>query len=442
VGPEVSAPVAEPDASALTASAALAQMRAGRLTSEALVQRCLGRIAAREAQVGAWECLDADAALAAARAADRARASGADLGLLHGIPVGIKDIIDTVDLPTALGSPIYAGRRCSWDAAGVAALRRAGALILGKTVTTEFAFFQPGKTRNPHDPARTPGGSSSGSAAAVADAMVPLALGTQTAGSVIRPAAFCGVFGYKASFGEFALSGIRPFAESLDTLGAFARCVDDLAIVRSALAGSAPESADSPADWRPRIGVCRTPQWDSAADATREAVERTAAHLARAGAQVEPLALPEAFAGLVEAQRTVMAYEAARNYAFEQQRHADLLSEPLRALFESGWRIARADCYAAKALLAQARASLPAAMGGCDVLLAPAVHGEPPLASAGTGDPLFCRTWTALHLPCLAVPAWTGPSGLPVGVQLVAAFGADALLLRAGRWIERRLPIV
>ena len=410
-------------------------IRAGTLSSEALVRACLARIEARERDVGAWEYLDPDRALALARAADR----GEGRGPLRGIPVGIKDIIDTVDMPTTLGSRLYLARQPQWDAACVAALRAAGAIILGKTVTTEFAYFQPGKTRNPHHLQHTPGGSSSGSAAAVADRMVPVALGSQTAASVIRPATFCGVFGYKASFGELSLSGIRPFAESLDTLGILARSVADIALVRDVLMGFPDAAAMAPLDAPPALGLCRTLQWSLAEACAQRAVEEGAEKMRRAGARVLDVELPPRFAALIDAQKTIMAYEAARNYLFETTRHAERLSDAFRALTDLGRRMPREAWVEARRLVRRASDDLGAVFAGCDALIVPATVGEAPLATTGTGDPVMSRMWTALHVPSLAVPVMTGPQGLPVGLQLIAAAGADELLLNVGDWCARAL---
>jgi len=425
----------------LSASDAAARIRARTLTSTALVEACLDRIDAREPEVGAWEHLDRDQALGAAREADRSEPRGP----LHGVPIGVKDIIDTADMPTALGSKIHAGRRPQQDAACVAAARAAGAIVLGKTVTTEFAYFTPGKTRNPHDVRRTPGGSSSGSAAAVADDMVPLALGSQTAASVIRPASFCGVFGYKASFGALSLSGIRPFADSLDALGIFARSIADIALLRGVLIDGPGVSADvariRPLPAPPRIGLCRTAQWMAAEPCARDALEASGEIFRRAGASLQDIELPPGFVALIDAQKTVMAYEAARNYAGEASRHPDLLSEAFRALLDMGARIGRESYDDAKRAIADAGAILPAAFGGCDVLVTPATIGEAPMADAGTGDPLMSRMWTALHLPALAVPVTKGPHGMPVGVQLIAMRGADALLLDVGSWAHQALLV-
>ena len=419
----------------LSATDAAAGIRAGEFTCEALVGACLERIAARERDVGAWAHLDGDRALDAARAADR----GAGRGALRGVPVGIKDIIDTFDMPTALGSAIYAGRRPRWDAACVAALRAAGAIVLGKTVTTEFAYFHPGKTRNPHHLQHTPGGSSSGSAAAVADGMVPVALGTQTAGSVIRPAAFCGVLGYKASFGELSLSGVRPFAESLDTLGILARSIADIALLRNVLMGF-PDQAPAPAlPAAPTLGLCRTAQWNLADACVHDDIEAAAERFRRAGARVCDIELPAHFAGLIDAQKTIMAYEAARNFLFETTRHAERLSEALRTLTDLGWRTPRNAYGDARRLVTSAQRELGAVLAGCEALIAPATLGEAPPAAAGTGDPVMNRMWTALHVPCIAVPAAKGPQGLPVGLQLIAAEGADERLLQVADWAVRAL---
>jgi len=410
-------------------------IRAGTLTSEALVHACLARIEARERDVGAWEHLDPDGALALARATDR----GGGHGPLRGVPVGIKDIIDTVDMPTTLGSRIYASRQPQWDAACVATLRAAGAIILGKTVTTEFAYFQPGKTRNPHHLQHTPGGSSSGSAAAVADRMAPVALGSQTAASVIRPATFCGVFGYKASFGELSLSGIRPFAESLDTLGILARSVADIALVRDVLMGFPDAAPMVPLAAPPTLGLCRTAQWGLAEACVQRAVEDSAQRLRHAGAAVRDVELPPPFAALIDAQKTMMAYEAARNYVFESTRHANLVSDAFRALIEAGARTPHADYVDARRRVHDAREALGAVFVGCDALIVPAAAGEAPLAASGTGDPVMSRMWTALHVPSLAVPVTTGPQGLPVGLQLIGPLGTDARLLQVGEWAARAL---
>jgi Asp-tRNA(Asn)/Glu-tRNA(Gln) amidotransferase A subunit family amidase len=414
----------------LSVAAAAAEIAAGRLTAEALVESCLARIAEREPTVGAWEFLDRVQARTQARALDR----GPRRGPLHGIPIGIKDIVDTQDMPTGCGSPIYRDRRSAWDAACVALLRAAGAVILGKTVTTEFAYFQPGKTANPHNPRHTPGGSSSGSAAAVADRMVPAALGTQTAGSIIRPAAFCGVVGYKPTFGSFSLAGVKPFSPSLDTLGVFARAVEDLPLLRRALLG-AEEQSPKPAP--PRIALCRTAHWSVAEPATQHALERAATQLAAAGATVTETEGAADFGALTEAQKTIMAFEAARSYASELFLHSAEVSAKLHELAEAGFACPIVDYHRALSLAEDARRRLDDQFRNVDVLIAPSAVGEAPEGLGATGDPIFNRAWTLLHVPTLTLPLFTGPGGLPVGIQLVGRRGDDARVLAAAAWIAR-----
>jgi Asp-tRNA(Asn)/Glu-tRNA(Gln) amidotransferase A subunit family amidase len=414
----------------LGAAEAVALLRAGKLGSEELVRACLARVDEVEPSVGAFEHLDRAAALEAARRADAARPRLP----LAGLPVGVKDIIDTADLPTECGSPVHRGRRPARDAEAVARLRQAGAVILGKTVTTEFAFYRPGKTRNPHDPARTPGGSSSGSAAAVAAGMLPAALGTQTAGSIIRPASYCGVVGFKPTFGLVPVDGVSPFAPSLDTLGLLAREVEDVALLLGAM--GAPLAPAVPA-LAPRVALCRTEQWPMAEASTRAIVEDRAAALARAGAPVEDLDLGPSFAGLAAAQRAIMAAEAARAFRALRRERADLLSPVLRDFLAEGDAVAPGREAAARAQAERCRAELSSAFARFDVLLTPAAIGEAPAGLESTGDPAFNRIWTLLGVPCLSLPAARGPAGLPVGVQLVGAAGADAALLAAALWIAR-----
>lgn len=418
----------------LDASIAAEQIRCGKLTSEALVGACLARIDARERDVGAWQYLAREQALAQARESDR----GAPRGPLAGVPIAVKDLFDTFDMPTGLGSPIYVDRRPGWDAACVAAARAAGAIVLGKTVTTEFASFEPGKTRNPHDPARTPGGSSSGSAAAVADCMAPLAFGTQTAASITRPAAFCGVAGYKATFGELALSGVRPLAHSLDTLGVFARSIADIALMRSVVLGESPRPLVGPAS-PPRLGLCRTPMWPAAEAPARAALDLAVERVRAAGAVVDEIELPAQFAALTQAQQTIMTYETARNYVFEATRRAERLSASFRAICEAGLRIDRAAYLAARRQVAEAMRMLTDAMQGCAALITPATRGEAPPLEGGTGDPVMSRMWTALGTPTLALPVPRAAGALPVAVQLVADRHADPLLLEVGEWVMRAL---
>jgi Asp-tRNA(Asn)/Glu-tRNA(Gln) amidotransferase A subunit family amidase len=423
-----------PSLDELDACEAAARIRSKALTSEALVAACLARIDAREGDVGAWQFLARDEAMAKAREADRVPSRGP----LHGVPIGVKDIFDTCDMPTTLGSPIYGGRQPDWDASCVAAARAAGAIVLGKTVTTEFASYHPGKTRNPHDPTRTPGGSSSGSAAAVAERMVPIAFGSQTAASITRPAAFCGVLGYKATFGELSLSGVRPLAQSLDTLGIFARSIADIALMRDVLLGAAPRALDVPATG-PRLGICRTPLWPLAEIAARDALFVAVASFRAAGAAIVDVELPVSFADLIDAQKVVMTYETARNYVFEATQRADGLSASFRAICEEGRRIDRETYLAALRRVREARARLPDVMGDCDALITPATRDEAPPIEHGTGDPVMSRMWTALGTPTLAMPVPRSAGALPVAVQVVANLHADPHLLAVGEWMNAAL---
>ncbi|HSN91140.1 MAG TPA: amidase [Anaeromyxobacteraceae bacterium] len=418
----------------LGAAEAVALLRSGRLSAEELARACLERIAAEEPRVGAFEHLDPAAVLDAARRADAAGPRPP----LHGLPVAVKDIVDTSDLPTECGSPVHRGRRPGRDAACVARLRAAGAVILGKTVTTELAFYRPGKTRNPHDPGRTPGGSSSGSAAAVAASLVPAAIGTQTAGSVIRPASFCGVVGMKPTHGLVPMEGVLPFAPSLDTIGVFAR---DLAAVPLLLEAMGAPAAAPPRREPPRVALCRTEQWPLAEPATRDRVEEVARALARAGASVGELDLGRAFDGLAAAQRAIMAAEAARTFAAIRARHGDLLSPVLRDFLREGEEVGRGREAEAREQAARCREALGAHLSGLDVLLTPSAPGEAPRGLEATGDPAFNRIWTLLGVPCLSLPAGRGPAGLPVGVQLVGAAGADGALVASAAWIARALGL-
>ena len=419
----------------LTACAALEELRAGRLTAEALMRACLERIAEREALVQAFAHLDPELALAEARRRD---ATGAR-GLLHGLPLGIKDIIDTSDLPTAYGSRVYPGNRPTQDAACVALARAAGAVVLGKTVTAEFAFRAPGPTTNPHDPAHTPGGSSSGSAAAVADFMLPVAFGTQTGGSIIRPASFCGVVGYKPSLGTINRAGVKPLADSFDTVGLFGRSVADVALVTAVLAGDEPAGRPVEPVKPARIGLCRTPSWPSAGHATRSVLEASADRLIRAGVRVEELELPAAFADFNRHHSIVLLFEAFRALAYERTVHADRLAPDTLQELEAGSRIARRDYLAAKARIAECRRLIAPLFEAADLLLAPSAPGEAPRGLESTGDATFNRLWTGLLVPCLNLPAGTGATRLPIGVQTVGARNDDARLLAWSAWIEARL---
>lgn len=418
----------------LSATEAVRRLRDGTLTAEALAAACLARAAARQ-EIGAWAALDPQHALQQARAADRAGRPG----LLAGVPVGVKDIIDTADLPTEYGSPIYRGHRPFADAACVTLTRAAGGVILGKTVTTELANRHPRQTVNPHAPAHTPGGSSSGSAAAVADGQVPIAFGTQTAGSVVRPAAYCGVIGYKPTFGHFAPGGIKLQAHSLDTLGVLCRSLDDVALMRGVLLG-APVRPPVREPAAPRLGLCRTPLWPDADAATQALVERTAQRLGAAGASVREVAFPAAFESILETHGRIMDFEAARNYGFElETRFTDLSAELRDGTLARGRALAPELYLEALQAAEQFRRYLDDQFADIDVILTPSAPGEAPEGLGWTGDPRFNAIWTLAWTPCITLPAGRGPRGLPLGVQLVCARGGDAALLDIAGWVQARL---
>jgi len=421
----------------LTAAQAVAQLASGALTAEALTRACLDRAEERKS-VKAWIWLDPEQALAQARAADANTRAGRP-GLLAGLPIGVKDIIDTADMPTEHGSPIYRGNRPVADAACVALLRMAGAVILGKTVTTEFANRFPGITVNPHNPVHTPGGSSSGSAAGVADFQVPAALGTQTGGSTIRPAAFCGVIGYKPSFGEFSRGGIKLQCHNLDTLGILCRSLDDLALLRAALTGAPHRKVDRTAA-APRIGLCRTPVWDAADPSTQALIERSVARLAAAGARVSEISFAREFADILEHHRRIFNFEAARNYAYEYEEHHDQVSQVLRDTVLTPGRELPLEAYVEAIETAEAfRRHLDDLFREVDLLLTPSAAGEAPEGLGSTGDPSFNSIWTLAWTPCVTLPAGPGPRGLPLGVQLIGPRFRDEALLAAASWVEARL---
>jgi Asp-tRNA(Asn)/Glu-tRNA(Gln) amidotransferase A subunit family amidase len=408
-------------------AAAAARLLARReITAEALLRDCLARIEEREGEVRAFVTRDAEAALAAARALD----DGPLRGPLHGLPLGVKDLLDTHDLPSAYGSPIWAGHRAGADAAVVALCRNAGAVVAGKTVTTEFATFHPGPTRNPANLAHTPGGSSSGSAAAVADVMLPLALGTQTAGSIVRPAAFCGVVGFKPSFGRVPRAGMKLLAESLDTIGGFGRSVEDVALLASVLCGD-PSLADSPQPGAPRVGLFLGPH-DALAPETTALWSRVARRATERCPGSRELGPEPWFKALTVLQTDIMLREASQSLAWEVARHGDRISAVLGGMLAAGANLG-GDGHAQRlAALAEARQRAITLFDAVDVLVAPSAAGEAPAAEDGTGDPLWCRAWTLLGLPCLHLPLGAGPTGLPIGLQLIGKPMGDALLLRAG----------
>lgn len=415
----------------LSAIEALRRFRAGTLTPEELLADCLDRIAEREPDVRAWAHLDpaiARAGLSSARATT---------GPLRGIPVGVKDVFDTSDQPTGYGSALYRGFRPRRDAAAVAALRASGAVVLGKTVTAELAWLHPGGTRNPHDLARTPGGSSSGSAAAVADGMVPLAIGTQTGGSIVRPAAFCGVVGYKPSFGWVPRAGCLPFSPSLDTVGGFARTVEDVALLGAALTGRFLPTAGSAAP--PRLGVDRTDQWALLEPDARAAFERVVDRVADTGAQVDEVDVADE-AVLDAPQRTVLTFEAARSLAHERITGRDAISAALRDVLDAGASVDPADYDAAQTIVRAARRETRQRLADLDAVLTPSALGTAPADLTTTGDPACNRIWTLLGVPCLHLPLERGADGMPLGVQLVGAHARDAAVVAAGAWICDRCP--
>jgi Asp-tRNA(Asn)/Glu-tRNA(Gln) amidotransferase A subunit family amidase len=434
----------------LSAGDAARAIRDGALSAEQLMQACLARVKEADPQVQAWAFLDEQHALSQARARDLDRAEGRPTGPLHGVPVGIKDIIDTCDMPTEDGTVLHAGRMPARDAAVVAMLRAAGAVIMGKTVTTECATYSPGKTRNPHNPEHTPGGSSSGSAAAVAAGMVPLALGSQTNGSVIRPAAFCGVFGFKPTHGLIPRTGVMKLSRTLDHVGMFGRSLDDLALLAETLVGW---DADDP-DTRPRaaipfretaaqeppmpplLGFVKPPVWERAEADTREAFAELAEQLKDCVVEID---LPSSTAGMLDWHRTIMEAEMAANLDREYEQGAERLSESLRTQLARGREIRVLDYQRALARIPLLNGAFDEMFERCDAFITPAAAGTAPKGLDSTGDPSFCTLWTLCGMPALSLPLMQGANGLPLGVQLVGPRGSDARLLRTATWLAKRL---
>ncbi len=433
----------------LTATEAASKLAAGDITAEQLVQACLDRIAEREEDVQAWVYLDPEHALAQARAADAARRGGKGVGPLHGLPVGIKDIIDTADMPTENGSPMFAGRRTNHDAACVAALRAAGAIIMGKTVTTELANLSPNKTRNPHNLAHTPGGSSSGSGAGVGDFHIPLALGTQTGGSVIRPASFNGIYGLKPTLGLIPRGGVLMQSHMLDTLGTYGRSLDDLALITDVLSIYDPDDAQSHAGSRgsltamlaqdpprtPRFAFLRTPAWDHAEPNAQKAIEGVAASL---GAQCVEEELPAPFDQIVDLHMTVMGAEDLAYYGQYLDEQPELLSDVIKERLEIAKGI-RGDAYV-KALIARETIykSLVSLLDSYDAVLCLSSCGPAPNGLETTGNAIFNGMWTYLGVPCVSLPKLT-VDDMPMGVQLVGMRGDEGRLLRTARWLDNKL---
>ena len=418
----------------LGAAEAAAQIAKGHIASEALVRSCLERIEAREHALHAWAFVDPDLALAQARSRDGSKPTGP----LHGVPVGIKDVIDTGDMPTEYGSSLYRGHRPPADAATVAALRAAGAVILGKTRTTEFACPFPTTTRNPHDLERTPGVSSSGSAAAVADFMVPLANGTQTGGSVIRPAALCGIYGYKASMDALDRSGIRHLKHSIDTLGLFARSLDDIALMRAALIGAAPAALER-AGRLPRIGLCRTHLWALARPEVRTMMTAAGRMLADAGAGARDVELPSAFEALIDVLSAISSYEGFYAHDALVRERLDEVNPWIRERYLTGRRMLRAEFDEANLAAQECRRLIGGVFDQFDVLITPSDVGEAPRDLKSVEGGVFCGMWTVLRCPAVTLPAFAGPAGMPLGLQVVGRYGSDDATLAAASWIERAL---
>jgi len=417
---------------ALTASKAAEKLASGEITSEALVRDCLARIEAREDVVNAWAFLDPDLALEQARARDAEPRRGP----LQGVPIGVKDIFDTADMPTAHGFPPYEGKSWGVDSACVAAFRKAGMVILGKTVTTEFACPQPLRTTNPHDPTRTPGVSSSGSAAAVADFMTPLANGTQTGGSVIGPSANCGVYGYKASLDGLDRGGFRHCKKSIDTLGLMGRCMDDLLLARAASVGG---EAVRPSSGAPRIALLRTPWWDQAEPCMQKAVEDSAAMLRDAGATVTEIDLPALFVEIEDHFAVVNGWEGCQMLADEIRQYPDSFNahNSERIGYVDG--LTEADYFESGRVLDGARAKMDALFDGFDLFLTPSLTGEAPVGLTEVRSAVFARLWTQMYTPSVNLPLFEGPNGLPVCVQLVGKRDTDDAMLANAAWADAGL---
>ena len=421
--------VGQPMLSALDLARAV---EAGSITPRAVVDLCAEAIARHEAEIGAFVALD----VAAARCA--AAVPGLRLTPLRGLPVGIKDIFDTADFPTQYGSPIYAGHRPKADAALVALVRRAGGLVLGKTVTTELASLQPAATRNPVDPAHTPGGSSSGSAAAIAAGMLPIALGSQTGGSVIRPAAFCGIAGYKPSFRLLPTVGMKCFSWSLDTAGVFAAGVADAAFAAAAITGR-DLRIDQRAPGAPALALVRTHLWPQASEDMQAALERAARAAEAAGARVRELELPPVFEAAMRAHATIQDHEAYRALAYEFDHHQERLGPILRQQLARGAAIDFDSYDEARRTARRARQTFADLMADTDAMLTPSAPGAAPHGLGSTGDPMFNRLWTLLGPPCINVPGLIDSRGLPLGIQIVGRFARDRIALDAAWFLERAL---
>ena len=433
----------------LTAIEAAAQIAGGDMSAEDYIGACLERIEAVDDKVHAFVHLDPEDALTQARALDERRRNGQPIGPLHGVPVAIKDIFDTADYKTECGSPLLKGRQPMRDCTAVARLRAAGAVIIGKTVTTEFAYFHAGPTRNPHDLERTPGGSSSGSAAAVAAGMVPIAIGSQTNGSVIRPAAFCGVYGCKPTHGTISRHGALILSKALDHVGMFARSLADTALILEVLAGYDPEDGDTrpvaapnflervaeDPPMPPRLAFVRTPVWDKADTDTRAAFENL---VKRLGDSASAIDLGQSYAAAWDDQRVIMAADMAYNLNTVVERGGEASSKTLRDFLAEGCQVSAVRYLAARAGARRYEAGFAEIFKEYDAIITPATTGVAPKGTA-TGSPVFCSLWSLTGLPALSLPLLSGEGGLPLGVQLVGERGDDARLLRTANWLVMKL---
>ncbi len=420
------------------------KLATGAVSAVDVARAFLAEIEAKEEQVQAWTHLDPEHVINQAKALDAYRGTGQPLGALHGIPVGLKDIIDTCDMPTENGTVLDAGRQPKRDSTVAARLRAAGAVIMGKAVSTELAFFSPGKTRNPHDPNRTPGGSSSGSAAAVAAGMVPLAIGTQTKGSVVRPASFCGVVGYKPTHGRIGRGGTLLQCHQLDTIGLFARDVDGAALAADVLFGFDPadtatqpraasrlhETATATPPVEPLFAFVKTPHWDEADDDTKAAFAELMDAL---GDRCDEVDIGPVFAEAWPAQQALMCSGMARNLGHYEKRGADKLSQVTKDLFAEGREVSAIQFMNAIDWRDTLNAGLEKVFERYDAIITPSAPGEAPLGLGATGNPVFCAPWTFLGTPAISLPMMTGANGLPLGVQLVGRAGEDGRLLRTAR---------
>ena len=418
-----------------SASKAAAEIAAGKMKAETYVASCIERVKAREADIHAWAYIDFEFVLKQARQRDREPCRGP----LHGIPIGFKDVIDTADHPTEYNSPIYKGHRPASDAACVALAKKAGGIVMGKTVTTEFAYRNPGPTRNPHNTHHTPGGSSSGSAAAVADFMVPIALGTQTGGSTIRPASYCGIVGYKPSFGLINRAGLKFVAESLDHVGVMARTVEDVALFLHAISSIAmPDFAAAPSR-APRVGLYTQPLVNDEGPVMQEKLALAASALSKKGAKVSVCTFADSHNEINDDHLAIIDFEAARAFEFEYQNHRASLSSLLLENIENGWRCPRDRYDSAMANAVKYCARLAERFNDYDFLLTPASPGEAPEGIGRTGNSMYNRIWSLLGVPCVTVPAYVGPKGLPIGVQIVGPYGSDVQTLYWAEWVRRAL---